>query len=60
MQKGLKKDNIKRPEDAKLLTGVAMLQAGQKASAIQMLKSVRGTDGAADLARYWILYSNHA
>ncbi len=60
MQKGLKKDNIKREEDAKLHTGLAMLQAGRKGPAVQMLKSVRGTDGAADLARYWVLYANHS
>jgi tetratricopeptide (TPR) repeat protein len=58
MQEGIKKDDLKHPEDDKLHTGIAMLQAGRKGPAIQMLRTVRGTDGTAELARYWILYAN--
>lgn len=58
MQKGLKKDDLKRPDDAKLHTALALLQAGRKAQAIQMFRTVRGNDGSADLARYWVLYAN--
>ncbi|TFW09982.1 hypothetical protein E4K72_03235 [Oxalobacteraceae bacterium OM1] len=54
---GIKKDNLKRPEDAKLHYGVALLMAGKKNEAVQVLKSVQGNDGTADLARYWILQS---
>lgn len=55
MEAGIKKDSLKRPEDAKLHLGLAYLAAGQKAKAVQMLKTVGGTDGTADLARLWIL-----
>jgi hypothetical protein len=55
MEQGVKKDALKHPEDAKLHLGLAYLAAGQKAKAVQMLKTVGGTDGTADLARLWIL-----
>ncbi|MES2105287.1 MAG: tetratricopeptide repeat protein [Pseudomonadota bacterium] len=60
MEKGIAKDNIKHPDDAKLHLGIAYLQAGKKANAIKTLKSVQGKDGTADLARYWIIYANQA
>ena len=55
VQKGIHKDRLKRPEDAKLLLGEAELFAGQKARAVQTFHTVRGNDGAADLARLWVL-----
>ncbi len=55
MEQGIKKGNLRRPEDAKLHLGIAYLQAGQKAKALQVFKTVGGTDGAADLARLWSL-----
>jgi hypothetical protein len=55
MEQGIKKGGLRRPEDAKLHLGIAYLQAGQKAKAQQILKTVGGTDGAADLARLWSL-----
>ncbi|HEV2675714.1 MAG TPA: hypothetical protein VGV37_14310 [Aliidongia sp.] len=55
MEAGIRKDALKHPEDAKLHLGLAYLAAGQKAKAVQMLKTVGGTDGTADLARLWIL-----
>jgi hypothetical protein len=55
IQKGIKKGGLKRPEDAKLLMGEAELQAGHKARAVQTFKSVKGSDGAADIARLWVL-----
>lgn len=58
IEQGIAKDDLKRPEDAKLHLGIALLQAGKKAKAIQTLKSVQGTDGAADLARLWIVFAN--
>jgi hypothetical protein len=55
IQQGIAKDNLKRPEDAKLRLGVAMLQSGKaKAKAVQVLHSVQGTDGAPDIARLYI------
>jgi tetratricopeptide (TPR) repeat protein len=58
MDQGIKKGNLKRAEDAKLHYGMALLQAGKKSEGVQMLKTVQGNDGAADLARYWILHSS--
>jgi len=55
MEQGIRKDALKRPEDAKLHLGLAYLAAGQKAKAVQMLKTVGGTDGTAELARLWVL-----
>ena len=38
---------------------MALLQAGKgKAKAVQVLRSVQGSDGAADLGRLWALYAN--
>jgi outer membrane protein assembly factor BamD (BamD/ComL family) len=58
MEAGIKKGGLRRPDDAKLHLGLAYLQAGQKAKAAQVLKTVGGTDGAADLARLWLLQAN--
>ncbi|GAC1417821.1 MAG: hypothetical protein NVSMB6_20010 [Burkholderiaceae bacterium] len=59
MEQGIARGGLKRPEDAKLHLGIAYLQAGKKAEAIKMLKTVQGGDGTADLARYWIILANH-
>ncbi len=54
IEKGIAKGGLKRPDDAKLRLGMAMLQTGKaKAKAVQVLKSVGGKDGAADLAKLW-------
>ncbi len=55
MEQGVKKGGLRRPEDAKLQLGEAMIQAGQRGKAITVLKDVKGTDGTADLARLWSL-----
>jgi tetratricopeptide (TPR) repeat protein len=55
MQQGIAKDSLKRPEDAKLRLGVAMLQSGKgKSKAVQQLRSVQGADGAPEVARAYI------
>ncbi|MCK9687855.1 hypothetical protein [Scleromatobacter humisilvae] len=55
IQQGIAKDSLKRPEDAKLRLGVAMLQSGKgKAAAVKQLRTVQGTDGAVDVARAYI------
>ena len=55
IQQGIAKDNLKRPEDAKLRLGVAMLQSGKaKANAVKQLRTVQGVDGAPDVARAYI------
>lgn len=58
IEQGIAKGNLKRPEDAKLKLGLAMLQSGKhKAKAAQVLRGVQGNDGAADLGRLWALYA---
>ena len=55
IQQGIAKDTLKRPEDAKLRLGVAMLQSGKgKAAAVKQLRTVQGTDGAPEVARLYI------
>lgn len=54
MEQGVSKDGLKRPEDAALHLGIAYLQAGNKVKAMQVLKTVQGADGTADLARLWL------
>ena len=56
ISKGIAKGNLKRPEDAKLRLGLAQLQSGKaRATAVQTLRSVKGSDGAADIARLWTI-----
>ena len=59
MEAAIKKDSLRHPEDAKLHLGLAYLKAGQKAKAVQVLRTVGGKDGAADIARLWTLYIGH-
>jgi tetratricopeptide (TPR) repeat protein len=58
MEAAIKADRLRNPEDAKLRMGEAYAAAGKKAQAISVLKTVGGKDGAADLARYWIMAIN--
>ncbi len=57
MEQGLRKGGLKHPEDAKLLLGIAYNLAGEKAKAVQMLRTVQGNDGTADLAHLWAVYA---
>jgi len=57
IEQGIKKGGLKRPEDAKLLLGEAQIYAGHKAKGVQTLKTVQGNDGAADIARLWVLHA---
>lgn len=58
MEQGLKKGGLRHPEDGKLHLGIAYNLAGDKARAIQVLHTVQGNDGAADLAHLWAVYIN--
>jgi hypothetical protein len=61
IEQGIAKGGLKRPEDAKLRLGMALLQSGKsKPKAVQTLRSVQGTDGAADIGRLWALQANSA
>ena len=57
MQEGLKKGTgpSKRAEHARLQLAYAYHLAGQDERAVQQFKSVGGTDGAAALARLWMI-----
>jgi hypothetical protein len=57
IQQGIEKGNLKRPEDAKLYLGLAYQLAGDTAKAQAAWKSVKGNEGAADLARLWVIQS---
>ncbi len=59
MEQGITLDNLKHPEDAKLHLGIAYALAGKKSKALSTFKSVGGTDGTAELARYWMMAVNH-
>mgnify|MGYP001318614931 CR=1 FL=1 len=43
------------PNIARLHLGLAQMQAGDKAAAVQTLKSVAGDNGAYDIAQLWVL-----
>jgi hypothetical protein len=59
IQKGIAKGNLKRPEDARLRLGLAQLQSPKtRATGLQTLRSVKGNDGAADIARLWLILGN--
>ena len=57
MEAGIKKGELKRPDDAKLHLGTAMIQSGQKSKGAQVLRSVQGTDGTQDLANLWVIFA---
>lgn len=53
IEAGLAKGGLKYPEEAKLHLGIAYHKAGNKAKAAEVLATVKGNDGATELARYW-------
>ena len=55
IEQGIKKGNLKRPDDAKLRLGEAQIYAGKRNAGVQTLRDVKGSDGTADMARLWIL-----
>lgn len=57
MEQGIKRGNLKRPDDASLHLAIAYFYAGQKEKARQAFKDVPGTDGTSDLAKLWVLHS---
>jgi len=61
MQEGLKKGSgFARIEHARLQLGYAYYVAGQKDRAIQAFKAVSGGDGAASIARLWVIRLSRA
>jgi len=57
IEAGLRKDDLRHPEDTKLHLAIALLKSGNKPAAIAEFRAVRGTDGAADLASLWLLHA---
>jgi hypothetical protein len=55
IEQGVAKDRTARPDDAKLYLGLGQYLAGDVNKAISTWRTVRGTDGAGDLARLWIV-----
>jgi hypothetical protein len=54
IEQGIAKGGLKRPEDAKLRLGMAQLQApALKAKGLQTLRSIKGSDGVAEIGRLW-------
>lgn len=58
MNHGLSKGGLRRPDDAQLHLGVAQWRAGKFDEARASFAAVKGSDGAADLARLWTVYLN--
>lgn len=53
IQQGIKKGQLRNPQQAQLHLGIALARAGQKDRAVQAWRQVGGNDGAAELARLW-------
>jgi hypothetical protein len=54
IEQGIAKGGLKRPEEAQLRLGMAQLHAPQlKPAALKTLRSIKGTDGAAEIGRLW-------
>lgn len=60
IRQGIAKGDLKYPNDARLRLGMALLQSPKtQAAATQTLRSVKGNDGVADIARLWLI-AGHA
>lgn len=53
MEQAIAKGGLEHPDAAQLRLGEAYYVAGEKARAVQALRTVKGTDGSADLAKLW-------
>jgi hypothetical protein len=54
IEEGIAKGGLRNPEDAKLRLGMAQIQApASKAKGMQTLRSLKGTDGVAEIGRLW-------
>lgn len=59
IDEAIKLGSARKPEEMKLHYGIAQYHAGKKAAAISTLKSVKGSAGEPELARYWVMYINN-
>ncbi|MGU7784830.1 tetratricopeptide repeat protein [Burkholderia sp. PU8-34] len=53
MEQAIAKGGLEHPDAARLRLGEAYYVAGEKARAVQVLRTVKGTDGSGDLAKLW-------
>jgi peptidoglycan hydrolase-like protein with peptidoglycan-binding domain len=54
IRQGISKGNLKRPADAQLRLGMSQLQSAKfKSVAAQTLRSIKSSDGVAEIARTW-------
>ncbi|VWB53896.1 tetratricopeptide repeat family protein [Burkholderia lata] len=58
MEQAIAKGGLEHPDAARLRLGEAYYVAGQKARAVQVLRTVKGADGSADLARLWTVLAS--
>jgi hypothetical protein len=56
IRQGIAKGGLKSPDDGPLRLGEALVLAGRPVEAAQAFAQVKGSDGAADLARLWQLH----
>lgn len=56
MQQGIAKGGLRRPDEAQLWLGMALIRDGRRDEAQRTFAAVTGSDGTADLARLWSLY----
>lgn len=54
MQQALQLPGIRHPDQARLHLGLAYAGGGRPAEALTAFQAVRGADGSAELARYWM------
>lgn len=60
IRQGIAKGDLKYPNEARLRLGMALLQSPKtQAAATQTLRSVKGNDGVAEIARLWLI-AGHA
>ncbi|MCO5975958.1 hypothetical protein [Ideonella oryzae] len=59
LEKGIAKDQLRKPADAKLRLGLAQLKKN-KAKGLQTLRSVQGNDGVADIARLYAILASQS
>lgn len=54
IEQGIAKGGLKNPEDARLRLGMAQIQSpATKARGLQTLRSLKGSDGVAEIGRLW-------
>ena len=59
MERGLGKGGLKRADDSRLHLGYAFYLAGRQQKAAETFKAVQGQNGAAALARLWVIHIGH-